>query len=145
MTGAALIIQIQLPHGSAGEDVQIDSAAAIQKPRFRQVQHPLQHRCIDLFDFRRTRPQRKRPGDIRRAFPILTTRVDQKQTLRRNRHLVLRISAVMHHRRVGLISADRAEAFLDKTFLLSAQRMQLSVNRTFAHRFFADTSFQPVH
>ena len=46
MTGAALIIQIQLPHGSAGKDVQIDSAAAIQKPRFRQVQHPLQHRCV---------------------------------------------------------------------------------------------------
>ena len=51
----------------------------------------------------------------------------------------------MHHRRVGLIGADRAEAFLNKAFLLSTQLMQLSLNRTFAHRFFADAGFQPVH
>ena len=142
---AAAIVDAHIPDRAAREDIQTDARHALQKLGVRQIQHAAQNGGEMLLLFVRHRAEREGAGNIRRALQILAAGVDEQQVARLELRVALRRGAVMHHRGVGAIGADRVEARGDEVLLFLAERQQLVADADFRHRDFADVLLEPVH
>ena len=82
MSRAALIIQIQIPDRTPGQNIQIHADAAVQESGVCQTQIAAQNRGkVQLLLFCNG-TQHHCPGNIGRALIILTARIYQKHSFR---------------------------------------------------------------
>ena len=82
MTGAAFVIQTQIPDGATGQNIQIHTNTAMQKTRVGQIQIAAQDCGKMQLLLVGDGTEHHSAGDIGRPLIILSARVHQQHSLR---------------------------------------------------------------
>src|SRR5699024_2409205 len=116
VTGAVTVIGGQRPHRRTCQRIDLLAAGALREARLAQADRALEYGgAIATLLLGGGIAERPQPGDVRRAAQVLTTRIDQQQTLGLQRGMAFGRRAVVRQGAIGHVTGNGAEAFADKT------------------------------
>ena len=144
VAGAVLIVQIGLPQRLAGENVEIQSRAAVEEAGVREMQV----RAEDAREVGALGVRHGAKGDgagyVGRAFEIMSAGVHEQQAVRLERNVRLRRGGIVDDGGVRAVGADGVKAEIEEALLIGAACREIVGGGKLGHRHLADVLLEPV-
>ena len=147
MTGTTPVIDAQLPQGTSGQNVQVDTPAAVQEDSVLKGKYTAADGGEVQLQGVRDLAQGDGTGDVGGTFIVLSAGVHQVEAAQLQVCILARLCSIMHHGGIGAVCTDGAEGRFNKAGLLLAEFLQLFFSKALGHPDFgfADGVLEPVH
>ena len=141
----AFIIDIPVPHGLSGQNIQVSPRTAIKESGVRQLQHSCRYRSEMFFYLSGNRAKHDGSCHICGSAHILSAGIHQQHSFLRKLLAAAFHSLIMHHSRIFLIAAYRGEGKIQITVNFTPQMIQVLCRRHLCYFHFSHVFLKPVY